>query len=512
MAARRPWVCSRDVSVRAAAGRRRLPGGDLSLVPDLQGQRGGVGLLGGVQAGHEEDLAERRRACPHAPAGGRARRRVVAAYHQAAVRARVHQPRAGQLGPLVGDHLLRAEGAVEAGEHDGPERGGLHRGDPAEVVGGEHGLRGAAGLPGRKLSGQGGFERGRLPHRLEVRGRGAVQRELADPGRGGEPVGRGGRDAPGGGAGRRRRRGARRAAAAGPGQVDDEEHDQHDAKHGPGKVDESPRPVRRRPGAPGRGPAAAALAAAGGVWFEAAVARPGMIVRDQAARGLAVRGVAGPRVPGLLIVGGMLRVAGRLPVGRRLAVAGRLAVALAVTRRPVVTRRLPVAVAVAGRLLVPVVIAGRGRLLVALAVTRRLPVAVAVTGRPAVARRLPVAVVVAGRLLVPVVIAGRGRLLVALAVTRRLPVAVAVTRRLPVAVAVTGRPAVGRSRLAALRLVVAWQCSAPRATGPVGGGLAATVVLLLRPAGLPRLLAGVPAARAGVPTTHLRSIPRRCGR
>src|SRR5579875_3166356 len=509
MAARRPWVCSRDVSVRAAAGRRRLPGGDLSLVPDLQGQRGGVGLLGGVQAGHEEDLAERRRACPHAPAGGRARRRVVAAYHQAAVRARVHQPRAGQLGPLVGDHLLRAEGAVEAGEHDGPERGGLHRGDPAEVVGGEHGLRGAAGLPGRKLSGQGGFERGRLPHRLEVRGRGAVQRELADPGRGGEPVGRGGRDAPGGGAGRRRRRGARRAAAAGPGQVDDEEHDQHDAKHGPGKVDESPRPVRRRPGAPGRGPAAAALAAAGGVWFEAAVARPGMIVRDQAARGLAVRGVAGPRVPGLLIVGGMLRVAGRLPVGRRLAVAGRLAVALAVTRRPVVTRRLPVAVAVAGRLLVPVVIAGRGRLLVALAVTRRLPVAVAVT------RRLAVAVVIAGRLLVPVVIAGRGRLLVALAVTRRLPVAVAVTgrpavarrlavavviagrllvpvviagrgrllvalavtRRLAVAVALTGRPAVGRSRLAALRLVVAWQCSAPRATGPVGGGLAATVVL-----------------------------------
>src|SRR5260370_6710128 len=71
-----------------------------------------------------------------------------------------------------------------------------------------------------------------------------------------------------------------------------------------------------------------------------------------------------------------------------------------------------------------------------------------------------------------------------------------------------------------VRLLVARRAPGPGAKRAFGaaevavaaGRLAWLIALIVRPAGFVRLLTRVPAARGGVPTTHLRSIPRRYGR
>ncbi len=145
----------------------------------------------------------------------------------------------------------------------------------------------------------------------------------------------------------------------------------------------------------------------------------------------------------------------------------------------------------------------------------------AVPGRLAVAGVLAVSGVLAvPRLLgVPRLLAIAG----VLAMARSLPVAwpLPVTGPLVVAggLVVVLRLVVAGRLVVVLRLVVAGQASSPgpkgalmAADGPVAAGRLALLIALIVRSGAFGFGTGVPAPRWGVPTTHLCSIPRRCGR
>src|ERR1700722_8627635 len=104
----------------------------------------------------ELDFADGGRGDPHALAGVRAGRGVVAAHHVAAVRARAYDARGHELGLRDLDHGRRVELAVEADEQDAPEVAGRYRrGRPEGVDADDRGARLALAL-GLDLRGRGG--------------------------------------------------------------------------------------------------------------------------------------------------------------------------------------------------------------------------------------------------------------------------------------------------------------------------------------------------------------------
>src|ERR1022692_1585445 len=235
---------------------RRSAAVDLDVVPDHQGELGGARVLHRDRALDELDLAEGRLGHPHALAGLGAVRGAVATHHLPAVRTGLHRARRHQLGSLELDHGRRVERAVVAGEDHARVAAGVYRADRAQIVNAHHDLA--------RLARSGGLDLGRhrggllLGSGREFRGRRPVQRVIADLGRLGEHVTRGGPMARSGGTGPGAWRGGRtrRGLPAALGEVHDEEDDQDHGDDGRGQVGDHADPaeaarrrrVRRRPG------------------------------------------------------------------------------------------------------------------------------------------------------------------------------------------------------------------------------------------------------------------------
>src|SRR6266700_2969263 len=185
------------------------------------------------------DDAEGGRGRPHALAGHRVVRGVIAAYHLAAVRARVHHPRGLQVLLDEVDQVRRVEGPVVADEDHALVTGRRQRRRRPLVVDADHGLARLTRPGSRHLAGD--LRRGGRHGAGNLADRGLVQRELADAGGLPQDVRRARRGAArGGGRGAGGRRAAGRAAPA-LGQVDDQIHDRRHADHGRGQVQDHPR-------------------------------------------------------------------------------------------------------------------------------------------------------------------------------------------------------------------------------------------------------------------------------